>query len=151
MIMNQCSPINRSRWIRPIGFVVLAFNVAVISSAFAAEHTKDSLDVVKEKLKEKKALLIDVREEKEWDAGHLADARLLPLSQLEKGVSPDNLAKTLAKDKIIYLHCAVGGRCRTAADILKKQGYDVRPLKSGYNQLLKSGFAKAEPKKEESK
>ena len=100
-------------------------------------------------LKEKKAILVDVREEEEWDAGHLADARLLPLSQLEKGVAPEKLAKTLSKDKIIYLHCAAGGRCLTAADALKKQGYDARPLKPGYKQLLKSGFTKAEPKKTE--
>ena len=34
----------------------------------------------------------------------------------------------------------------TAADLLKKQGYDVRPLKDGYKDLLKAGFPKAEKK-----
>lgn len=125
----------------------LAFAFGQVAPTFAAEHTKDSLDTVKEKLKEKKALLVDVREEDEWDAGHLQDARPLALSKLEKGVDSEKLAKVLAKDKIIYLHCAAGGRCLPAADILKKQGYDVRPLKPGYRQLLKAGFVKAEPKK----
>lgn len=127
--------------------LTLAFAFGQVAPTIAAEHTKDSLDTVKEKLKEKKALLIDVREEEEWDAGHLKDARALPLSQLQNGVESDKLAKILAKDKIIYLHCAAGGRCLPAADILKKQGYDVRPLKPGYKQLLKEGFPKAEAKK----
>lgn len=151
MIVNNLAPfrIYRSALSRPPLQVALAFFLMWnVSAVVAAEHTKDSLDVVKDKLKEKKALLVDVREEEEWDSGHLADARLLPLSDLEKGVPPEKLAKTLAKDKIVYLHCAAGGRCLTAAEILKKQGYDVRPLKPGYKQLLKSGFAKAEKKTE---
>lgn len=127
---------------------VLVFFLGVILApalALSAEHTKDSLDTVKEKLKEKKALLIDVREEKEWKAGHLEDARLLPLSQLKQGVEGERLAKILAKDKVIYLHCAAGGRCLPAAEILKKQGYDVRPLKPGYTKLVEAGFPKAKP------
>jgi rhodanese-related sulfurtransferase len=115
--------------------------------AVAAEHTKDSLETVKKRMKEKKALLVDVREEKEWKAGHLQDARLLPLSRLEKGIDAEKLAKILPKNKVIYLHCASGGRCLPAADILKKQGYDVRSLKAGYKQLLEAGFTKAKPEK----
>jgi rhodanese-related sulfurtransferase len=112
----------------------------------AAEHTKDSLDDVKQRVKDKKAILLDVREKKEWDDGHLRDAKLIPLSDLKKGVDADKLAKDLPKDKIIYCHCAGGVRCLPAADILKKSGYDVRPLKPGYKDLLNAGFPKAEKK-----
>src|SRR5262249_23255597 len=55
---------------------------ALSASALAAEHTKDSLDTVKQNLAAKKAVLIDVREIGEWKRGHLADARLVPLSEL---------------------------------------------------------------------
>ena len=47
--------------------VVLSASLAV-----AAEHTKDSLDKVKENVAQKKALIVDVREQGEWDEGHLA-------------------------------------------------------------------------------
>jgi rhodanese-related sulfurtransferase len=47
------------------------------------------------------------------------------------------------KDKIIYTHCKAGGRALTCGDILKAQGYDVRPLKPGYEDLIKAGFQKA--------
>jgi rhodanese-related sulfurtransferase len=44
---------------------------------------------------------------------------------------------------VVYLHCASGRRCLAAADLLKTQGYDARPLKDGYEALLKAGFEKA--------
>jgi len=105
----------------------------------AAEHTKDSLDDVKKNVSDQKAVLVDVREQSEWDDGHLDGATLVPLSALKKGEQADSLPK----DRIIYAHCAAGKRCLTAADILKKQGYDVRPLKAGYMDLLKAGFQQA--------
>lgn len=124
---------------------LLAAGLAGLASlACGADHTKDSLDTVKKALADGKAVLIDVREQSEWDAGHLKDARLLPLSALQAGARPEDVAQALPKDKVAYLHCAAGGRCLKAADILKKDGYDVRPLKEGYKDLLKAGFATAE-------
>ena len=127
--------------------LLLLFGMALIGSfAVAQEHTKDSLDTVKKALADKKAVLIDVREKSEWDAGHLKDARLLSLSSLKEETLPKDLAKLLPKDKVAYLHCAAGGRCLKAAELLRKAGYDVRPLKAGYKDLLKDGFPKAEAK-----
>jgi rhodanese-related sulfurtransferase len=119
---------------------------AALSAGLAAaqEHTTDTPDQVKKALAARSAVLIDVREPKEWDAGHLQGAGLLPLSKLKTGVPADELAKALPKGKVVYLHCKAGGRCLTAAEILKKEGYDVRPLKEGYADLLKAGFPKAE-------
>ena len=108
--------------------------------AVAAEHTKDSLEAVQQAVADQKAVLVDVREPEEWNEGHLSGARSLPLSALEKGVKPDALANLLPKTKIIYVHCLSGGRCLTAADILAPLGYDVRPLKPGYQALVAAGF-----------
>ena len=112
----------------------------------ALEHTKDSPEAVKKALAAKTAVLIDVRELKEWEAGHLQDAALFPLSKIKEGTTVEELAKLLPKGKVVYLHCRAGGRCMTAAEILVKQGYDVRPLKIGYDDLIKLGFPKAEEK-----
>lgn len=129
------------RWVTIWSAIGLAW---AASLGVAAEHTTDSLETVKEKVSAGKAVLIDVREQDEWDAGHLRDARLLALSRLKKGVPPAELAKLLPKDTIIYAHCRSGGRCLSAADTLKKAGYEVRPLKAGYQELLDAGFPKAE-------
>ncbi len=120
--------------------------MTILASVFAAsaqEHTKDSLEQVKKAMADKKAVLFDVREKGEWDKGHLKDAKLLPLSSLKEESLPKELQALLPKDKVVYLHCASGGRCLTAADILRKKGYDVRPLKDGYKDLLRQGFPKA--------
>jgi rhodanese-related sulfurtransferase len=107
------------------------------------QHTKDSPETVKKALADNKAVLLDVREAREWGEGHLRDARLLPLSKLRNAEEIKELLKDLPKDKPIYCHCQAGRRCLQAAEILKKQGYDVRPLKEGYPDLLEAGFPKA--------
>jgi rhodanese-related sulfurtransferase len=120
--------------------VLLGLVFGALSGTAIAEHTKDSLDTVKQAVAEQKAVIIDVREPDEWQEGHLAGAGLLPLSALERGVPPQELAKILPKDKIIYCYCLAGGRCEEAASMLKPLGYDVRAIKPGYPQLVKAGF-----------
>ena len=117
--------------------VVLA---ATAGPALAASPTRDSLPAVQQAVAEQKAIIIDVREPDEWTESHLAGARLVPLSRLEAGVAPADLARVLPQDKIIYCHCLAGGRCLMAADILKPLGYDVRPLGQSYDELVAAGF-----------
>ncbi len=125
-------------------FAVVVLLFGDLRPGLAAEHTKDSLETVKERLKDKSAILVDVREQKEWDDGHLKDAQFVPLSKLKVDAEAEKLTKALPKEKIVYCHCGVGVRACSAADILKKRGYDVRPLKPGYKDLIKAGFPKAE-------
>lgn len=117
--------------------------VAAAGLAVAADHTKDDLAAVKKAVADGKAVLVDVREADEWKDGHLADARHLALSDLKAGVPDEKLKKALPEGKVVYLHCAAGKRCLKAADLLKDKGYDLRPLKPGYDDLVKAGFAKA--------
>lgn len=128
-----------SRFI-PAGVVAAC---VVVGTACASDHTTDSLETVKKNLADGKAVLLDVREESEWKAGRLKDAKHLALSELKKGVASEKLKQTLPPGKIVYLHCGSGVRCLNAGDLLKKQGYDVRPLKDGYQDLLEAGFEKA--------
>jgi rhodanese-related sulfurtransferase len=104
------------------------------------QPTKDSVETVRSNLELKKAILLDVREQDEWDEGRLKPARLVPLSKIQEGLKPD----AFPKDKIIYLHCRSGRRSLIAQELLKKEGYDARSLKPGYEDLLKAGFEKAE-------
>ena len=130
---------------RIVGLLSAALLVAATGAA--AEHTKDPLDKVKQNLAQKKAVLIDVREQTEWSEGHLQDAQLLPLSELKRAAGDpavkQDLDKKLSKDRIVYCHCRSGGRVLIASGILGKLGYDVRPLAAGYDDLLKAGFPAA--------
>jgi len=124
--------------------VALGFLAIAPATNHAADHTKDTLPTVKKNVEDKKAVLVDVREQSEWDEGHVAGAVFLPLSELRNGIDKDALAKRLPKGSIVYTHCAVGKRSLTAADILIKAGYDVRALKAGYDDLIEAGFKKAD-------
>ena len=123
--------------------VLLGIMLGAISGTAVGEHTKDSLDAVKQAVQTRKAVIVDVREPDEWQEGHLAGATSLPLSVLERGMPPQELATILPKDKIIYCYCLAGGRCAEAAAMLKPLGYDVRAIKPGYPQLVKAGFPAA--------
>lgn len=114
-----------------------------IKSLAELTHTSDSLDTVKQRLAKKEAVLLDVREPSEWNEAHVEGAISLPNSKLQKGLDAESLSKIIPKDKIVYTHCKAGRRALAAAEELSKQGYDVRPLKPGIQELLDAGFLKA--------
>ena len=127
---------------------ILASVILGLASAASAQeplaHTKDSIDTVKENVKAGKAVILDVREQSEWDEAHLKAAIHIPKSKLEVATEIEALLKKIPKDKVIYTHCRGGGRALTCGKILKEHGYDVRPLKPGIQQLLDAGLEKAE-------
>jgi sulfur-carrier protein adenylyltransferase/sulfurtransferase len=64
-------------------------------------------------------LVIDVREQTEWDAGQVAGATLLPIA-----VVADRIAEVAPdRDAPLLLHCAVGVRSERAASWLVQLGY----------------------------
>jgi rhodanese-related sulfurtransferase len=71
------------------------------------------------------ALLLDVREDNEWDAGHAADAIHIALSEV-----PDHL-DDLTKDRLIVCVCRSGVRSARAATFLIQNGYDAINLEGG--------------------
>ncbi len=70
--------------------------------------------------------LLDVRQPGEYERAHIPGARLIPLPQLS-----DRLDE-LERDKPVIAYCAVGGRSRAAAEMLKGRGFEeVYSLKGG--------------------
>src|SRR5215471_10925307 len=130
--------------IRLIKLLMLSSLIAFIySHIHAAELSNDPLPTVQENLATHKAVLVDVREPGEWKEEHVEGAISLPLSSLKNGGDKSALEQELPKDKIVYTHCVRGNRALKAAKILEKLGYNVRPLKAGYEDLLTAGFKKA--------
>jgi len=130
--------------IRLIKLLLISSLIAFIYSPIhAADLSNDPLPTVQENVATHKAVLVDVREQGEWKEGHVEGAISLPLSSLKKDVDTNALEHQLPKEKIVYTHCVMGVRALKAAQILEKLGYNVRPLKDGYEDLVKAGFAKA--------
>jgi rhodanese-related sulfurtransferase len=84
------------------------------------EHTKDTLATVRERVEEKKAVIVDVRDLVEWNAGHVQGAVFLPWRELQEKITEEQVNEKLSKEKIIYTHCAVGYRSLRAAKILSR-------------------------------
>jgi ubiquinone/menaquinone biosynthesis C-methylase UbiE/rhodanese-related sulfurtransferase len=115
-----------------------------------AGHTADSIEDVKSALADKTATILDIREQAEWDAGHLANSTLVPLSKIKTMADDaEKLGEFFPKDQIIYLHCKAGGRTLKTAELLKSHDYDIRPLAWGFDRLVEEGLEKAGAEKDE--
>lgn len=83
------------------------------------------------------ALVLDVREANEFAAGHIANARHIPLSQLSDNLKP--LEKH--KDKAIVVNCRSGARSAMACGTLRKHGFtQVYNLKGGIMAWEQAGL-----------
>ncbi len=83
------------------------------------------------------ALVIDVREEHEWSAGHIPNSRHIPLSQLPKRIG--ELEKFKTRDLIV--NCQSGNRSSSACGSLKKQGFEkVHNLAGGIAAWREAGL-----------
>jgi adenylyltransferase/sulfurtransferase len=66
-------------------------------------------------------LLIDVREEPEWDICKIKGAKLIPLSQImNRNI---DILEDIEKDKNIVLYCHTGARSSEALQILRDEGF----------------------------
>jgi rhodanese-related sulfurtransferase len=76
-------------------------------------------------VRQKKAVLVDVREPAEWAGGVAQKAALLPLSDL---TGQRRLWQPFLKqvaDRELILYCRSGARCGVAARILAGEGYKI--------------------------
>ena len=78
-----------------------------------AEEAKAIMDT------EEGYVILDVREQDEYDAGHISGAILIPYTQIEAKANemlPD-------KDQLILVYCRSGRRSKIAAEALAELGY----------------------------
>jgi rhodanese-related sulfurtransferase len=80
------------------------------------------------------AILIDVREPQEWQAGHAQGARHIPLAQL------DQRQRELPTDRPIITVCRSGARSARAASLLAEQGREVSNLRGGMRAWVAGGL-----------
>ena len=79
------------------------------------------------------ALLLDVREDSEFDAGHAPGARHVPLALV-----PDHVAE-FPDDRQIVCVCRTGGRSARATKFLVENGFDAMNLEGGMTAWVQDG------------
>ena len=111
----------------------------------AARPNINEIDIkqARERLaKNSNAILIDVREDNEWENGHTIEA-----VHLSKGILERDIESVVPeKNTEIIMYCGGGYRSVLTAEISQKMGYtNVHSLIGGFKALLDSNW-KMEPK-----
>lgn len=99
-----------------------------IKSIKTSGYRNVTTDVFESQIKSENVQILDVRTKKEFDAGHLAEAKQIDI----KNEDFMKTAKTvLDKSKTIAVYCRSGKRSANAAKQLSDAGYKVINMKGG--------------------
>jgi rhodanese-related sulfurtransferase len=103
-----------------------------------ARVKETTVDEVKRRLDApRNFVLVDVREESEWNAGHIPGAVHLGKGVIERDIEQ----KVPETDKEIVLYCGGGFRSALAAESLQKMGYtNVISMDGGWRGWKEAGL-----------
>ena len=83
-------------------------------------YTQISQEEAKAMMDGQDVIVLDVREQNEYDSGHIPGAVLLPLGS----ISEESAAAVIPeKDSTVLIYCRSGNRSKTASDKLAQLGY----------------------------
>jgi len=88
-------------------------------------------------LKFEKPLVMDVRKENEFEAGHVVDAENVVLQSFDKDLASSGIKPS----QNIYVHCQGGYRSVIAASLLKRKGYhNIKNILGGWVEIAKTNI-----------
>lgn len=100
----------------------------IINSFLKSSFDMGPQQVVQLMSHEKDVIILDVREDKEYQQGHIKDSVHIPMSQLSSRI--DELSKY--KSSNIVMGCRSGSRSGRACSMLKRKGFEkVHNLRGG--------------------
>ncbi len=125
-------------WITALTVLAVAAGVFYFASRPAASTDAVFKNVSVTDLKnasEPDKIILDVRRQDEYDAGHVEGVVLIPVQELA-----DRLDE-LPKDKPLYVICRSGNRSMIASEILEKAGFkDIRNVQGGILAWQRAGY-----------
>lgn len=77
------------------------------------EEAKDMMDT-------QDVIILDVREQDEYDSGHIPGAVLLPVGTIDETTAAEVIPE---KDSTVLVYCRSGNRSKTASSTLAELGY----------------------------
>ena len=87
-------------------------------------------------IKDNDYFILDVREDLEWEKGHIKEATHIPLNSLRHRLDE------IPRGKEILVYCQVGVRGHIASSILRQKGFKVKNITGGYKTYKSSEFIK---------
>lgn len=77
-------------------------------------------EAAKDMMDQQDVIVLDVREQEEYDSGHIPGAVLLPVN----AIGEDSAAAVIPeKDSVVLVYCRSGNRSKTASQALADLGY----------------------------
>ena len=77
-------------------------------------------ETAKEMMDTREVIILDVREQDEYDSGHIPGAVLLPVGSIDEDTAADVIPE---KDSTVLVYCRSGNRSKTASSALAELGY----------------------------
>ena len=110
--------------------------LAVVDDAKSRVKEITVAEVLEKRARGESFELVDVREDREWDADHASFARHLGRGVLERDI--ERMVPDL--DAEVVLYCGGGFRSALAGDMLQKMGYrNVRSMAGGIRAWREAG------------
>jgi parallel beta-helix repeat protein len=107
----------------------------IVRRAVAAGYTDVTVSEAAVMIDTRALVLLDVRNQSEYDAGHIRNAKLIPLWELAARLNELN------KTAEILVYCGVGGRSINASQILASDGFShVYNMLGGTAEWVREGF-----------
>ena len=102
-------------------FLLLALLTGCGSTAEnTGTYTQISQEKAKEMMDQQNVVILDVREQDEYDSGHIKGAVLLPVGTINEASAA---AIIKSKDTVVLVYCRSGNRSKTASQALVDLGY----------------------------
>ncbi|WP_210365896.1 rhodanese-like domain-containing protein [Bacillus sp. REN3] len=107
----------------------LMFILLITGCSSSGSYKDVSVDEAKEMIDNKEVEVIDVRTPEEFAAGHIPEAKLVPLQVIE------GMLSELDKDKSYLVVCRSGNRSAEASGILAENGFKhIYNMTGGMNE-----------------
>lgn len=106
--------------ILPLFFSLLLLFTGCGGRAADNSYQQITQEEAKEMMDTQEVIILDVREQNEYDSGHIPDAVLLPVGTIDE----DTAAAVIPEqDSTVLVYCRSGNRSKTASSALAELGY----------------------------
>ena len=85
-----------------------------------SSYQQISQEEAKEMMDTQDVIILDVREQDEYDSGHIPGAVLLPVGTIDEETAAEVIPE---KDSTVLVYCRSGNRSKTASSALAELGY----------------------------
>lgn len=104
----------------PLFFSLLLLFTGCGGRAADNSYQQITQEEAKEMMNTQEVIILDVREQNEYDSGHIPGAVLLPVGTIDEDTAAAVIPE---KDSTVLVYCRSGNRSKTASSALAELGY----------------------------